>query len=316
MIRIMKRILREAFAPRILRRKTVSRSMPGPRMSRLPPEPGKAKVFSINTGSGLPSANKTLAGALGELLPDILGSRILVKININTADPYPASTSPEFLAVLVKMLEESGASEIIVGDCSSIRCLPTRRVFAATTLANSLNGKARFIPFDEGPWVNVPVQGLFFKDITVPEIVFDVDLVLFLANIKSQAEADFSFGLKLAIGLMHPIDRRLLHKDHLAQRIAEANIAVEPDLTIIDGRRAMITGGPDQGETYAYQKIILGRNRLAIDLEAYRCLFQMRAQRGINGLIEEDPFIHPQIRHAMRIGLGGSPFPGYEVIVL
>lgn len=47
---------------------------------------------------------------------------------------------------------------------------------------------------------------------------------------------------------MHPLDRYPLHRDgHLKQIIPEISLAVPPDLTLIDGRNAFITGGPHMG---------------------------------------------------------------------
>ncbi len=66
------------------------------------------------------------------------------------------------------------------------------------------------------------------------------------ANIKSHIESDFSFGMKLGVGFVHPLERFPMHRDHLREKIAEINLAVPQDLTIIDGRTTFITGGPDR----------------------------------------------------------------------
>lgn len=314
--RFLKKTWKAAFGPEILRRKVVSCSMPGPRRRKNDLDLGASTVFRMETKMGLDAITSPFSKILKETLQSISGSRVLVKLNLNTADPYPASTSPDFLAFVLRMLKDSGASDIRVGDCSSIRAVPTRSVASKTGIANAAEGLARVVCFDEGPWVSVPVKGFFLKEVTVPKAVFEVDYLICIANIKSHMEADFSFGLKLAVGFMHPMERYLLHRDHLAEKCAEINLAVQPDVTIIDGRRAFITGGPDLGTIAEGDTILMGENPLAVDLEAYRLLYLLKESHGVRGIFEKDPFMHPHLRHARRIGIGGIPWQGYKEVAL
>jgi len=228
---------------------------------------------------------------------------ILIKINLNTADPYPASTDPGMLAALIDFLQEKGCRKIRVGDCSSIRALPTAKVARKTGIPEALSGRAPFIPFDDGPWVSIPVDGYFLKQVTVPLAAVTADRLIFLANMKTHNESDFSLGMKLSVGLLHPLERYPLHRDHLREKIAELVLAVPPDLTLIDGRTAFVTGGPDRGETARCGAVVVGTHVVQADLAAYGILYEAKKRLDRLGAFTEDPFGMVQFAHAKRVVL-------------
>ncbi len=244
------------------------------------------------------------------------GQSVLIKINLNTADPYPASSSPEMLGRLVQFLHQRGIHQIKVGDCSSIGALPTQRVVKKIGVGDVIKGKAEMVNFDEGPWVKVPIQGKYLQGVTVPKIALEADRILFLANLKTHQHADFSFGLKLGVGFLHPLERYPLHRDHLQEKVVEINLALPPDLTIIDGRTALITGGPAKGRIEKGGIILLGTHPLAVDVEAYKHLDGLKKCYGCIDGFREDPYEMKQLGHGRNIGLGGSPWKGYECIEL
>jgi len=240
--------------------------------------------------------------------------QVLIKINLNTADPYPASTSPEMLKGLINLLHQTGINKIKIGDCSSISALPTKKVARKTGIWDVIAGKAEMVCFDHGPWVKVPIQGKYLKQATVPRIALEADRIIFLANLKTHHHADFSFGLKLGVGFLHPLERVSLHSDHLQEKVAEINLAISPDLVLIDGRTAFISGGPHKGRAEKGNLLMLGTNLLAVDVEAYRRLYSLKRHYGSVGGFQEDPYAMGQLRHGREMGLGGMPWKGYESI--
>jgi len=229
--------------------------------------------------------------------------RVLIKINLNTADPYPATTSPDFLAALIDFLLSKGLRHILVGDCCSNGCLPTRRMAEDTGILEAIAGRgARMIYFDETPWVRVPIDGFFLKQVTVPRIAVEVDRIISLANLKTHAHADFTMGFKLAVGFMHPVERKLLHWHHLREKTVEISLAVPPDLIIVDGRSTFITQGPSKGRLEQAGVVLVGNSLLEVDAEAYRELYRLKAKFGCLEHFEEDPYQTTQLRHARRLG--------------
>lgn len=46
------------------------------------------------------------------------GDRVLIKMALNSGNPYPATTDPWSVKCMVKLLKEKGAGKILVGDQS------------------------------------------------------------------------------------------------------------------------------------------------------------------------------------------------------
>lgn len=235
--------------------------------------------------------------------------RVLVKVNLNSPDPYPASTCPVSLAAFLDLLRLKGFTDLVVADCSGVKDLPTRKVAEATGLLDAIEGKAKFVPFDEGRWFTVDIPGWYLREAALPEALFESDLVVSFANIKSHSLSDFSFSMKLAVGFLHPSERFALHEDHLQEKCVELSLAVKPDIVIIDGRAAMITGGPCEGETADIPVVLAGRDPFRVDLAAYRELHEARCGSGEPGGLTSDPFRMRQFAHAVAIGLGQAAMP-------
>ncbi len=300
------------FKPAVLKRKDVQGAA-GPRL-RAQITGEKPAVVYCAEKAAVPEAAFRRMGEVWEddfsgLFPS--GAQVLIKINLNTADPYPGSTSPEMAGALVDFLREKGITDITVADCSGNHSLPTIRTARRNGIMKALKGKARFSFFDGGPWSEVSLEGTFLGKVTVPRSALEAGRIINLANLKTHCHADFSFGLKLAVGFMHPLERYSLHRKNLREKIAEINLAVPADLTIIDGRTAFITGGPDRGDEARGDVILFGKNPLAVDIQAYRALYAMKQSRGCLEKFHEDPFQMAQLRRAREIGIGGIPWNGY-----
>lgn len=317
MLKLVQRVKRRLLRPKVLSKLVVS-GLASPREKFTAGEQGQNVVYKISAvqdpRAGFDKLSIPLSSAWSELFqPE---HQVLIKINLNTGDPYPASTSPEALAALVDLLHARGIQKIKVGDCSSNNALPTRKVARQTGIVEAIAGKAEMIYFDEGPWVRVPLPGTVLKEVTVPLATLEADRLIYLANLKTHILADFSFGLKLAVGCMHPLERKLLHREHLQEKAVEINLAVPPDLTIIDGRVAFVTGGPAQGRRAEAGLILAGTNQLAVDVEAYRQLYELKRQLHLEETFVSDPFQMVQLEHARQCGLGGLPWREYECIEL
>ena len=309
-----RKLMQRLFKPKILK-KIVFQGYTQPRPLPIQKQSTPPIVFSIQT-QDLSVFIKQLDLVWGKVWPDAGNTdlKILLKINLNTADPYPASTDPEFLRNFTKFLVDKGYSRIMIGDCSAIRSLPTLRVLKRTRIWDAIQDKVDIHCFDCENWVRVRIEGLYLKEITLPRLVFDVDRIISIANCKAHRLADFSMGMKLGVGFMHPLERYALHDNHLSEKIAEINLAAYPDLTIIDGRKAMITGGPIHGRIEEGNQFLVGNNVLAVDLEGYRHLYQLKKNYSCIENFSEDPFDMIQFKHGRDIGLGGIPWNGYDVV--
>lgn len=227
--------------------------------------------------------------------------RVFIKINTNSSFPYPASTSVQFLDVFLSFLKRINITRLTVGDCSSNRFMPTRHVYKALGINKVVKGKAELIALEEGPYVNVELQGKYLKRARISAHAYSYDKIINLTNMKTHYLAAYSLAMKNLVGFLHPLDRKAFHGDHLQEKIAELSLAIVPDLNIIDARNYFITGGPDEGEVAQGNMVLVSNDILSIDTEAYKQLYQWKREAGIIGEFQEDPACMTQISHYMEI---------------
>ena len=83
--------------------------------------------------------------------------------------------------------------------------------------------------------------------------------------------------------------------------IAEVNAAYQPDLVVLDGVEAFVSGGPARGKRVEAQVILAGADRVAIDAVGVATLRYFGATRAVTrGPI----FQLEQITRAVELGLG------------
>lgn len=229
------------------------------------------------------------------------GDRVLIKPNINTADPFPASSDPAFIQAVAELVLTAGAGQVIIGDSSTFY-QSTRKNFEKLNLFDleKIDSKIRVIPFSEGKWIKRDISGSrFLKSVSLPEILDQVDRMIFLPCIKTHSNAKFTGALKLGIGLMKPQERLMFHASRTEEKIAEINLAFCPDLIIMDGRKCFISGGPTEGEMKEPQIILASTSRIDIDLEEIKII---RSFPG-NSLANLNPEDLMQIKRAREIGI-------------
>ena len=125
-------------------------------------------------------------------------------------------------------------------------------------------------------------------------------------------------SLKNAIGLVDPDSRRHYHGrrrregyEVFAAMIAQMALAMDPALTLLEGIRAFVTGGPAEGETVEPNLVVASTDRVATDLAGLAVLRHHGAREGVP--FEEDiqgvpPPDQPVIREAVGLGIGiGDP---------
>ena len=93
-----------------------------------------------------------------------------------------------------------------------------------------------------------------------------------------------------------------MHLGNLEQKAAEINLAWQPDLIIMDGRKAFVTRGPDKGDVVEPMIIMASGDMVAIDVEALKILLSYKAK---NKLLA-NPWESPQIVTAPGHKLGAT----------
>lgn len=264
---------------------------------------GQALVAKGIAGSDLRASVDSIVSLLGGMGQAIgRGDKVLVKPNFNSPDPYPASTDLAFLRAVVECLLEEGV-KVTIGESAGGMWRPTRTVFrklGVFDLASHLG--VELIAFEDktDDWLRVKIDGDYLQVVTVPRSVYMADKIVYLPCLKTHNLARFSGALKLAVGFMHPGERRALHAHHLEQKVAEINLCWQPNLVIMDCRKGFVSGGPDKGQLVEPGLLLASGDLVAIDIEAMKILLTYKAK---NKLVP-DPLQLPQIVTALKHGLG------------
>jgi uncharacterized protein (DUF362 family) len=243
-----------------------------------------------------------LIGGLEKL--DILGKSILLKPNILTGSGPPTTTNPKVIRAVAKILYESGARRVLIGDMSALWKLPTRKNMEMTFIKMIAEEvEAELVPFDEGGWVSIDLpQGQFLKRVYVAEALFQVDRIINLPVIKTHHSATYSIALKNFVGATHFRQRPyFIDRTHWEEVIAELNLAYTPDLHIVDATRLMVEGGPWKGKAVDANLIIATGDRIAADVVG---LGVLKHYCELPQIREVDVWEQRQVKRAMELELG------------
>lgn len=271
---------------------------------------GKAlvsKVKEVRSLKGTILNSVNLIGGFNKIVDK--GDEILLKPNFNTADAPPGSSDPDFVKAVIELLYEHGAAKVVLGESSMLR-LSTRKVLKETGMMKKAEeAGAEVVLFDEERWVNVATGGKYLKKVSLPETALNAKKVVYVCCMKTHRWAKFTFSLKLAVGFMKPSERAALHIRNLEEKIADLNLIVHPNLTIMDGRKCFISGGPATGELRSPGVVLASGDRVAIDVEALKTI------EGFEGAsLKDDPWSYTQIRRAVELELGVKNEQEYKVV--
>jgi uncharacterized protein (DUF362 family) len=93
--------------------------------------------------------------------------------------------------------------------------------------------------------------------------------------------------------------------------IAEINVGYRPDLIVLDGVEAFVTGGPDQGKRVDAEVVLAGTDRVAVDAVGVALLrhFGTTAEVRRGAIFDQE-----QIARAVQLGLGVTGPDAIELV--
>lgn len=237
------------------------------------------------------------------------GDKILIKPNFNTADPPPGASDPQFVKAVIELLYERGAGRVVVGESSTIK-LSTRDTLRKTGMLQAAKeAGAEVLIFDEREWVPVETGGRYLRKVALAKAGFEAGKIVYVCCVKTHHLAGFTLSLKLAMGFVRRRDRVGMHLWRLSEKLAELNLAIAPDLIIMDARRCFISGGPSSGELREPNLILASGDRIAIDVEALKVI-----QSYPGHSLKKGPWEMTTIRRAVELGLGVTSEAAYQVV--
>lgn len=247
------------------------------------------------------------------------GKKVVLKPNFNTADPYPGSTHPETLRVLVEYLNEMGATGISIAERSGpVDSRQVMRELGVFDLAEKY--QLELINIDELPaedMVKVNPPGSHWKDgFLVPKLFKDAECIVASPNLKThQYGGIFTMALKLAVGIVpktiNNYMRELHGSPHMREMIAEINCGYQPNLIVMDAMEAFTEAGPMTGNRKRADLFLAGTDRIAIDAVGLAVLKHLGSTPEI---MNNQIFDQEQISRAVELDLGVASPDNIELI--
>ncbi len=232
--------------------------------------------------------------------------KVILKPNFNTGDPFPASTDPEFLIAVIRLIQ-SQTTEIQIVESSTLRA-NTKQI-----IEDILGGELRELNvpvFTESDFnftrINLKSLGAkYLKSVKLPTKILDPNVkIIILPCLKTHFIAQYTGALKLAVGFMERKERLRMHMSwRVPEKVAELNLAYQPHLTIMDARKIFVTKGPAVGRVESPMKILTGTSRVAVDIEGVRIIQSYQAE---NKLQNKDPLEVGTIKTALELGIDES----------
>lgn len=283
-----------------------SKAKPRPNFSN-PFTEGEQALVSLVRGDDIDRMVREAVDLIGgiERLA-IRGKTVLLKPNVVSGEPPPATTNPEVVRAVIKLLREAGAKKIYMGDMSALLTLPTEKNMKRTGLLKAAKeAGAEPLFFEDHEWVKVDLpQAQYVKEAYVSEWIYRADRVINLPVVKTHRNATYTICLKNFIGATHGRQRPyLVDPTHWEEIVAELNLAYQPHLNIVDGTKVMVSGGPWSGDEEIPGLIIASGDRIAADIIGLSLLKHYGRAKHV---AEKGVWEQRQIKRAVELGIGAK----------
>lgn len=206
------------------------------------------------------------------------GDSVFIKVACNSDNDHPAVTNPDAIPYLVSFLKNRGAGDIYVGDQSGVetvrltpegRVSSTRNLMKKNGLMDAIMGSGATLHcFDdqgwEGYYQELPdFQSSWNNGIYLPQIINDVDHIIYLPRLGTHALAGYTCAVKNAVGWLRDDSRLELHQQAgtFFEKFAEINHfpsirkKLRFSLTLADS--ALLNIGPDVGSKHYFDGTLL-----------------------------------------------------------
>ncbi len=196
------------------------------------------------------------------------GDSVLIKLTLNSGNPYPATSDPWSLTSMIRLLREKGAGRIMVGDSSGIEQVhwtnekkkgASRECCRQAGLLDVIQqNNAEAVFFEESGYdafiPEYPAGTHHWKEpVMITTAVKNADHLIYLTRVSSHVMGDITSGFKTGIGFLREDSRKAFHRggDDFYAMYEEVSsipsISSKLRLTVSSGRKVLSTFGPDKG---------------------------------------------------------------------
>ena len=234
----------------------------------------------------------------------VRGKTVLVKPDVVSDQPPPATTNPEVVRAVVRLFKAAGAGRVIVGDMSAIMTLPTARNMDRTGIAAAAReAGADVIDFDNAEWIELKPPGAWLTPtLHIARPVYEADLLINVPVVKTHRNATYSISLKNLVGVTHPRYRPYrVNPAKWEEVVADLNLAVHPILNIVDATTIMVAGGPWEGPSEKTSLVLASGDRVAADVTGLALIKHFGQWDPVSKV---SVWQQRQITHAQEVGVG------------
>ncbi len=270
----------------------------------------QGEVFVLKTSdrvTGVPELLKKFD------LGDYSGKHVALKANFNSADPFPASTHLDTLRAMVEAIKRAGANDITLAERSGMgKTEQVLEQMGVLALSKELDFNAVVLDdVGKDDWLKVEhTDTHWLKGFYMAKVFHDADKVVQTCCLKTHRfGGHFTLSMKNSVGLvakkvpggMYDYMWELHGSPYQRQMIAEINCNYNLDFVLMDGIKAFITGGPENGTVVEPNLLLASKDRVAIDAVGVAIL-KIYGAKGKLG--EADVFDQDQLKRAKELGFG------------
>ncbi len=253
----------------------------------------------------------TLLNKIG--LSDYAGKIVALKANYNSADLFPASTHIDTLRELVQNLKDAGVSDLALAERSGMgNTAEVLEQMGVLALSKELGFKTIILDdICKEDWLKIEHKNThWLKGFYIAKVFHDADKVVQTCCLKTHRfGGHFTLSMKNSVGIiakgvpgvMYDYMWELHSSPFQRLMIAEINQSYNSDFVLMDGIKAFVTGGPDQGKVVEPNLLLASHDRVAIDAVGVAIL-KLYGAKGKVG--ELNVFEQEQIKRAAELGLG------------
>ncbi len=247
-----------------------------------PPAGGSDVIFARYDSQQAATADAAVRLVLSEMDFSWLsaGDSVFIKVACNSGNPHPAVTSPQAVSGMVAELFARGAGRVVVGDKAGVewvtlfageqRVSSTRQMMQNNGLLPAIEqsgAEAHFFDdqgFDAGYFqATPPPQNNWPRGLWLPNIVQQVDHIIYMPRLGYHILAGCTLALKCAVGWLRDDSRHDLHVDaaNFYAKYTEVNYVNEIRsryrMTVSLSEQLLLHDGPDVGTVYTAQPPIV-----------------------------------------------------------
>lgn len=227
----------------------------------------------------------------------VTGKRIVLKPNLVEFDPKGViNTNPAVIEAAIDAFRTLGAAEVIVAEGPGHR-RDNEYLLSASGLYDVIREhKVRYVDLNTDDVRATLVRSSFtsFKQLYLPETLFNADLLVSMPKLKTHHWAGVTLSMKNMFGVIpgavYGWPKNILHWQGIDNSILDINSSLPlPQFAIVDGIVGMEGNGPLQGQAKTAGVLIFGDDFVAVDGSAAR-LMKLEPSK-VNHLAKADAFL-------------------------